>query len=121
MRFQSPFLVENLVYIHICLSVWFGSYLVCGMFDEAKSLASSILKRLLENCNSSSKAYKFPEGFENDCADMLESAAMVLVQSMKHLQRYAVNCLNYFISFAYVGFVIIFLNRVQDLRNTEGA
>ncbi|KAL8036582.1 hypothetical protein ABFX02_12G168100 [Erythranthe guttata] len=59
------------------------SYLVCGMFDEATSLASSILKRLLANCKLSESS----ESFQDDRGDMLESAGMVVVQSMKHSQR----------------------------------
>lgn len=64
-----------------------GSYLVCCMFDEATLLASSILKRLLENYNRSNKGSEVSENFENEWDDMLESAGMVLVQSMKQLQR----------------------------------
>ncbi|KAL7092484.1 hypothetical protein ACP275_12G167300 [Erythranthe tilingii] len=63
------------------------SYLVCGMFDEAASLASSILKRLLANCKLSDEGCELSESFEDDRGDMLESAGMVLVQSMKHSQR----------------------------------
>ncbi|XP_042031698.1 protein APEM9-like isoform X2 [Salvia splendens] len=50
------------------------SYLVCCLFDEAASLSSSILKQLLIN----NQVSEF---------DMLESAGMVLVQSMKQLTR----------------------------------
>ncbi|XP_011078192.1 protein APEM9 [Sesamum indicum] len=60
------------------------SYLICCMFDEATSLASSIIKRLLENYSSSCKVQG---DNENECGDMLESAGMVVVQSMKQLQR----------------------------------
>ncbi|KAI3447285.1 hypothetical protein Pfo_003950 [Paulownia fortunei] len=63
------------------------SYLVCCMFDEAKSLASSILKRLLENYNRSNKGCEVSDNFENEWDDTLESAGMVLVQSMQQLQR----------------------------------
>ncbi|XP_042031696.1 protein APEM9-like isoform X1 [Salvia splendens] len=50
------------------------NYLVCCLFDEAASLSSSILKQLLIN----NQVSEF---------DMLESAGMVLVQSMKQLTR----------------------------------
>lgn len=63
------------------------SYLVCCMFDESASLSSSILSRLLENCDYKRKGNQFPENYENEWDDMLESAGMVLVQSMKQLQR----------------------------------
>ncbi|KAG6430225.1 hypothetical protein SASPL_108288 [Salvia splendens] len=49
-------------------------YLVCCLFDEAASLSSSVLKQLLIN----NQVSEF---------DMLESAGMVLVQSMKQLTR----------------------------------
>ncbi|KAL2553875.1 3-phosphoinositide-dependent protein kinase-1 [Forsythia ovata] len=63
------------------------SYLVCCMFDESTSLASSILSRFLENCDYKRKGSQFPENYENEWDDMLESAGMVFVQSMKQLQR----------------------------------
>ncbi|XP_075672428.1 protein APEM9-like isoform X3 [Castanea sativa] len=55
------------------------SYLVCSMYSEAESLASSILKRL---CNDDDKSI-VEVGFR----DMLESTGMVLVQSLKALGR----------------------------------
>lgn len=62
-----------------------GSYLVCSMYSEAESLASSILKRL---CKYDDKS--FVEVGEEDVGfrDMLESTGMVLVQSLKALGRY---------------------------------
>ncbi|KAL0333627.1 UNVERIFIED_CONTAM: protein APEM9 [Sesamum angustifolium] len=60
------------------------SSLICCMFDEATSSASSIIKRLLENYSSSCEVQG---DYENEWGDMLESAGMVLVQSMKQLQR----------------------------------
>ncbi|MED6161156.1 hypothetical protein PIB30_058088 [Stylosanthes scabra] len=51
------------------------SYLVCSMYEEAASLASSILKHLQDD--SSGVATQ----------DMLESTAMVLVQSLNQLAR----------------------------------
>ncbi|KAL2533351.1 3-phosphoinositide-dependent protein kinase-1 [Abeliophyllum distichum] len=63
------------------------SYLVCCMFDESTALASSILSRLLENCDYQRKGSQFLENYENEWDDMLESAGMVFVQSMKQLQR----------------------------------
>ncbi|KAK6126677.1 hypothetical protein DH2020_039585 [Rehmannia glutinosa] len=63
------------------------SYLVCCMFEEAASSASSILKRLLENFNGSHKGLEVSENFGNEWDDMVESAGMVLVQSLKQLQR----------------------------------
>ncbi|PIN02628.1 hypothetical protein CDL12_24857 [Handroanthus impetiginosus] len=62
------------------------SYLVCCMFDEAASLASSIIMRLHEDYKHSNKSCEVSD-FENEWDDMLESAGMVLVQSMKQLQR----------------------------------
>ncbi|XP_059634639.1 protein APEM9 isoform X2 [Cornus florida] len=56
------------------------SYLVCCMFEEAVSLASSVLRRLCDN--------ECTEGREDiELNDMLESAGMVLVQSLKELGR----------------------------------
>ncbi|XP_050382649.1 protein APEM9 [Argentina anserina] len=52
------------------------SYLVSSMYEEAALLASSILKQLSEHS----------EDFE-DRDDLLESAGMVLVQSLKQLGR----------------------------------
>lgn len=52
------------------------------MYEEAASLASSILKRLSEN---SSDFEASDDHFE--LYDMLESAGMVLVQSLKELGR----------------------------------
>ncbi|XP_042035612.1 protein APEM9-like [Salvia splendens] len=63
------------------------NYLVCCLFDEAASLSSTILKQLLQNNNRINQVSEFPESFEDEWIDMLESAAMVLVQSMKQLTR----------------------------------
>ncbi|XP_061357992.1 protein APEM9-like [Gastrolobium bilobum] len=49
-------------------------YLVCSMYEEATSLASSILKCLSDDYNDATQ-------------DMLESTAMVLVQAFKELGR----------------------------------
>ncbi|KAJ7973678.1 putative 3-phosphoinositide-dependent kinase [Quillaja saponaria] len=57
------------------------SYLVCSMFEEAASLASSLLKRLLNNDGES----KIEE--DSLMYDMLESTGMVMVQSLKELGR----------------------------------
>ncbi|KAH6798001.1 hypothetical protein C2S52_022555 [Perilla frutescens var. hirtella] len=62
------------------------NYLVCCMFGEAESLASTILKQLLENHNRSNKGSEVSD-FDNEWYDMVESAGMVLVQSMKQLKR----------------------------------
>lgn len=60
------------------------SYLVCSMYSEAESLASSILKRL---CKYDDKSI-FEVGEEDvGFRDMLESTGMVLVQSLKALGR----------------------------------
>ncbi|XP_047338308.1 protein APEM9 [Impatiens glandulifera] len=56
------------------------SYLVSCMFDEASSLASSVLKDLC-----SLKSTKSLD--DTEFCDMLESATMVLVQSLKELGR----------------------------------
>jgi hypothetical protein len=58
--------------------VLFGcySYLVCSMYEEAASLASTILKQQQQRCLR-----------DND--DMLQSTAMVLLQAFNHLGRHA--------------------------------
>lgn len=58
-------------------------YLVCCMFQEAAALSSSIIEQLIE------KNGKTNEFVEDNCelGDMLESAAMVLVQSSNELGR----------------------------------
>ncbi|XP_028081403.1 protein APEM9-like isoform X2 [Camellia sinensis] len=57
-----------------------GSYLVSCMYEEATSIASYVLRDL---CNN-----KFIKaGEETQLNDMLESASMVLVQSLKELRR----------------------------------
>ncbi|XP_031254432.1 protein APEM9 [Pistacia vera] len=53
------------------------SYLVSSMYDEAASLSSSILNRLRDNYNVSNQTLY----------DMMESAGMVFVQSLKELGR----------------------------------
>ncbi|KAK9989598.1 hypothetical protein SO802_029837 [Lithocarpus litseifolius] len=60
------------------------SYLVCSMYSEAESLASSILKRV---CKYDDKS--IVEVGEDDVGfrDVLESTGMVLVQSLKALGR----------------------------------
>ncbi|KAA8535735.1 hypothetical protein F0562_030763 [Nyssa sinensis] len=56
------------------------SYLVCCMFEEAASLACFVLRRLCDNkCTEA--------GEDIELNDMLESAGMVLVQSLKELGR----------------------------------
>ncbi|KAG9130942.1 hypothetical protein Leryth_006714 [Lithospermum erythrorhizon] len=55
------------------------SYLVCCMFDEAAYLASSVIKKLLSD--------EFVVKNEVEVENMLESAGMVLVQSLKALGR----------------------------------
>ncbi|KAF3437271.1 hypothetical protein FNV43_RR20024 [Rhamnella rubrinervis] len=57
------------------------SYLVCSMFEEAASLASSILNHLCTD-NKDTEA-----GDEIELYEMLESGGMVLVQSLKELGR----------------------------------
>ncbi|XP_021891466.1 protein APEM9 [Carica papaya] len=59
------------------------SYLVSSMYEEALSLASSTLKVLLENKNIISE--ETVDGLQ--FYDMMESAGMVLVQSLKGLGR----------------------------------
>ncbi|PSR85232.1 UPF0602 protein like [Actinidia chinensis var. chinensis] len=56
------------------------SYLVSCMYEEAKSIVSSVLSDLC--CNKYAEA-----GEESQLNDMLESAGMVLVQSLKELGR----------------------------------
>ncbi|CAK9317959.1 unnamed protein product [Citrullus colocynthis] len=51
------------------------SYLVCARYEEALGLASSVLKRISQEKNGC------------DDSDMMESAGMVLVQSLKELGR----------------------------------
>ncbi|XP_062157746.1 protein APEM9 [Alnus glutinosa] len=59
------------------------SYLVCSMYEEAATLASSILKRLCEDKDNKGVEAGEDAGFY----DMLESTGMVLVQSLKGLGR----------------------------------
>ncbi|XP_073285414.1 protein APEM9-like [Primulina huaijiensis] len=63
------------------------SFLVCCMFDEAASLSSTVLSRCLESCSLGKRGCDVLERDENEWGDMLESAGMVLVQSLKQLQR----------------------------------
>ena len=55
------------------------------MFEEAASLASSILKHLCTD-NKDTEA-----GDEIELYDMLESSGMVLVQSLKELGRFLIS------------------------------
>ncbi|KAB1212056.1 hypothetical protein CJ030_MR5G024628 [Morella rubra] len=59
------------------------SYLVCSMYEEAASLASSTLKRLC--CDNEITCTEAGEDVE--FYDMLDSTGMVLVQSLKGLGR----------------------------------
>ncbi|XP_013750226.2 protein APEM9 isoform X2 [Brassica napus] len=54
------------------------SYLVCSMYEEAESLSSSILKGIFGNVETLG---------DHQLLDMLESAGMVLVQSLNGLGR----------------------------------
>ncbi|KAF8400161.1 hypothetical protein HHK36_013457 [Tetracentron sinense] len=56
------------------------SYLVCCMFEEAASLASSVLRRLCETISTETVE-------DAQLNDMMESAGMVLVQSLKEIGR----------------------------------
>ncbi|CAI9293800.1 unnamed protein product [Lactuca saligna] len=58
------------------------SYLVCSMFEDASSSASSVLKRL---CDKEHINAVVDDDIELN--DMLESAGMVFVQSLKELGR----------------------------------
>ncbi|GAV59744.1 hypothetical protein CFOL_v3_03275 [Cephalotus follicularis] len=63
------------------------SYLVCSMYDEAASLASTVLKRMVTNekhNNVSSTGQQQTQFYDYD---MMESSGMVLVQSLKLLGR----------------------------------
>ncbi|KAH9805547.1 protein APEM9 [Citrus sinensis] len=55
------------------------SYLVCSMYEEAASLGSSVLKRLRDSNNN----------YNEESYDMMESAGMVFVQSLKEFGRVA--------------------------------
>ncbi|CAH8339292.1 unnamed protein product [Eruca vesicaria subsp. sativa] len=59
------------------------SYLVCSMYGEAESLSSSILKRIFGKVDGLSEEAHGDYQFH----DMLESAGMVLVQSLHGLGR----------------------------------
>jgi hypothetical protein len=77
------------------------SYLVCSMYEEAESLSSSILKRIFGNIDVlSDEASQGDHQFH----DMLESAGMVLVQSLHGIGRYisftVFRCYNMSSSFA---------------------
>lgn len=54
--------------------------MVCSMYEDAASLASSVLERL-RHCT-------LDGGEDGDFYDMVESAGMVLVQSLKELDRF---------------------------------
>lgn len=60
------------------------SYLVCSMYEEAESLSSNVLKRIFGNVGALSE-----ESHHGDYQfhDVLESAGMVLVQSLHGLGR----------------------------------
>ncbi|CAE5981205.1 unnamed protein product [Arabidopsis arenosa] len=59
------------------------SYLVCSIYEEAESLSSSILKRIFGNIDVLSE-----EAIgDHQLRDMLESAGMVLVQSLHGIGR----------------------------------
>ncbi|XP_030468217.1 protein APEM9 [Syzygium oleosum] len=62
------------------------SYLVCSMYEEAASLASSVLERLCRN--KSDLLGESGDGL-SQLHDMMESAGMVLVQSLKEMGRTA--------------------------------
>ncbi|KAK4755821.1 hypothetical protein SAY87_009578 [Trapa incisa] len=55
------------------------SYMVCSMYEDAASMASSILERL-RHCT-------LDVGEDDDFYDMVESAGMVLLQSLRELGR----------------------------------
>ncbi|GLU10492.1 hypothetical protein SLE2022_272910 [Rubroshorea leprosula] len=59
------------------------SYLVCSMFEEAASSATSVLKRIRDNPSNLS----VQDDGNLELYDMMESTGMVLVQSLKELQR----------------------------------
>lgn len=67
------------------------------MHEEAASLASSVLKRIRYNDNS----------FNQESYDMMESAGMVFVQSLKELGRYIPSFP--FSNFVSVSFIVIYL------------
>ncbi|KAJ9671194.1 hypothetical protein PVL29_027263 [Vitis rotundifolia] len=56
------------------------SYLVCCMFEEAATIASSVLKHVCDNKSTD-------VGEDDQLYDIMESAGMVLVQSLKELGR----------------------------------
>lgn len=61
----------------------FRSYLVCSMYEEAATLASSIVRQLKgSNISDNNEAFD-----ENELFDMLESAGMVFVQALNQLGR----------------------------------
>ena len=61
----------------------FCSYLVCSIYEEAATLASSIIRQLKgSNISDNNEAFDEIEVF-----DMLESAGMVFVQALNQLGR----------------------------------
>ncbi|CAG7877944.1 unnamed protein product, partial [Brassica rapa] len=77
------FSVENTCDMEATDGVWgeierSESYLVCSMYEEAESLSSSILKGIFGNVETLG---------DHQLLDMLESAGMVLVQSLNGLGR----------------------------------
>ncbi|CAA7059943.1 unnamed protein product [Microthlaspi erraticum] len=61
------------------------SYLVCSMYEEAESLSSSLLEKILGNTDALTEEALGDHQFH----DMLESTGMVLVQSLHGLNRTA--------------------------------
>jgi hypothetical protein len=90
--------------------VLFGcySYLVCSMYEEAASLASTILKQQ-QSC--------LRDVDDND--DMLQSTAMVLLQAFNHLGRHATPISHF--SNIIIIIILIIINvclLLQDIRNS---
>lgn len=81
--------------------------MMCCMFQEAESLSSSIIERLVERSGKTS------EFVEDNCelSDMLESAGMVLVQSSKELGRYL------FMPFSFLYQLLLFFNKREPVAH----
>ena len=56
------------------------------MFEEAATIASSVLKRVCDNKSTD-------VGEDDQLYEIIESAGMVLVQSLKELGRYLIPCI----------------------------
>lgn len=75
---------HGLLHNHIFMVLIVDSYIVCCMFEEAASLAASVIKQM---CTTTSIKVLY----DTELVEMMESAGMVYVQSLKELGRYGIS------------------------------